>query len=599
MSPVVIFHKRILSMAKTGPKPTPDHALRLRGSGAIQKRVKPKVAPVAKPKRPRARVVRDLDKIIRTGIPGYNPYAQSGDCKFNPKLARQAIRFFETELCHVKGSLAGRPLLLEPWQQSIIGNLFGWLRKDGTRRYRTAFIFVPRKAGKTVLAAGIVAYTLFEDGEPGAEIYSAASEYKQATLVFEHVRGMVLRNPSLKERAKIYAGQAKSVQLESDYSTYRVVSSDASSQHGFNTHCYVVDEVHCLPDSELIDTLETSTGARRQPLGILISTSDYERAGSPCNAKHEYASRVRDGVIDDPSFLPVIYEASIDDDWTDPKVWAKANPNLGVSVSEEYIASACKKAQDLPRFENTFKRLHLNIRTQQDVRWLPLDKWDACAGEPQRLSDFAGCECWAGLDLATTRDLTALVLVFPQEDERFALVPIFWVPMETALERSRRDRVPYNQWIREGLIRTTPGSATDYATIRRDINALHTEHGIIIRSIAADRLFQGEQLCQELREQDGLDVQAFGQGFMSMAGPTKRFEDMVVEGKLRHGANPVLRWHASNVSVEMDAAGNIKPSRKKSTEKIDGIVAAIMGLSEAIGGAAGASVYNDRGIVWI
>lgn len=583
-----------------GPARTPTAALKLRGSRLAKRRMeKPKSAPVmTKPKR--ARAIRDLDAIIRTGIPGYDPYAQAGDCVFDPDAAKRAIRFFETQLSHVKGAKARTPFLLERWQQAIIGNLFGWKRPNGLRRYREAFVFVPRKNGKSPLAAGIILYCLFEDGEPGAEIYGAASEYKQASLVFEHCRGMVLQNPALAARAKIYSGQAKAIQLESDFSTYRVISRESGAAHGFNTHLYIVDEVHALPDSELVDVLETSTGARRQPLGVLITTSDYEREGSPANAKHTYACRVRDGIIEDSAFLPVIYEASIDDDWTDPAVWVKANPNLNVSVSLDYIRAACRKAQDSPRFENTFRRLHLNIRTAQDVRWLPMDRWDGCAGEPIDLVDYKGRACWCGLDLATSRDMTAFVIVFPEDDDTYTLVPIFWIPKDTALERERRDRVPYSVWVREGLIRTTTGDTADYATIRRDINQIVKDHKLSVREIAADRLFQGDQLCHELADQDGFNVIAHGQGFLSMAAPTKRFEELVLAGAIRHGGNAVLRWHASNVSVELDAAGNLKPSRKRSIEKIDGIVAAIMAVGRAVARVQKVSAYaQGRGMLWV
>lgn len=578
-----------------GPAPTPTEALRLRGTRRGKTRSAPPKPAPAKPERVRPRPIGDLHEIIRL-IPGYDSFRDAGDCTFDEATATRAIQFIES-LTHVKGELAGKPFLLQDWQQAIIANLFGWKRPDGTRRYRECFLFTARKSGKTPLAAAIICHLLFNDNEHGAEIYGAASEFQQACLVFAHVRGMVQANPALSARCKIYAGQAKSVQLIEDYSTYRVVSKEATSQHGFNTSAYVVDELHCLPDNELVDTLQTSTGARCQPLALLISTSDYEREGSPCNEKHDYACKVRDGIIVDPKFLPVIYEASIDDDWTSPETWKKANPNLGVSVSYDYIADACKKAQETPRFENVFKRLHLNIRTQQDVRWLPMDRWDACAGEPIDEAAFEGRQCWAGLDLASTRDLTALCLAFPADDESITLIPRFWIPKDTALERERKDRIPYLQWIREGWITATEGNTCDYQKVRHDIVELSKRFGI--QEIALDRLFQGDQLGQELSGQDGLNVIAFGQGFLSMAAPTKRFEELILSGKIRHGGNPVLRWHASNVSVELDAVANMKPSRKKSSEKIDGIVAAIMAVGRLAGRERVECVYNTRGLLTI
>lgn len=566
-------------MAKSGPQKTPTEVLKKRGSWVAKAREKAARAPhprkLAGPKRRPVRKIRDL---IRS-LPGYDPFAQAGDCTFSERAAKKALAWFEGELSHVKGEKARQPLHLEDWQRAIVCNVFGWVRPDGTRRYRKVFLFVPRKNGKSCMAAGFVLYSLFEDGEHAAEVYGAASTYSQACLIFEHARGMVAQNPKLSDPAlsKTFNGQAKAIQLLRDWSTYRPIAAESLQAHGFNSSAYMVDELHALADTELLDVLDTSTGARRQPLAVLITTSDYEREGSPCNEVYNYACKVRDGIIEDGAFLPVIYEASVDDDWEDPAVWRKANPNLGVSVSEQYIADQCKKAKDNPRFENTFKRLHLNIRTQQDVRWLPMDRWDACAGEPLALEDFVGRVVMAGLDLSTTRDMTALVLAALGDEGRIELLPIFWLPRETALAREKRDRVPYTKWIREGWIRETTGNTTDYATIRRDINEL-INSGVQITEIAADRLFQGDQLVQELRDADGLNVTPHGQGFVGMAAPTKRFEDLVMSGRLRHGGNPVLRWHASNVSVEQDAAGNLKPSRRKSTEKIDGIVSSIMAV---------------------
>jgi phage terminase large subunit-like protein len=523
------------------------------------------------------------------GIPGYDPHLQAGDCWFDPAAARKAIRFMETELSHVKGELARKPLLLARWQRAIVANLFGWKRPDGTRRYRDAFIFVPRKNGKTTLAAALLLYLLFEDGEPGAEIYGAASTFGQACYIFDPASGMVRQNTTLSERASIYRGAAKAIQLHDDFSTYRVLTSESASAHGGNTHAYAVDEVHALADGELIEVLETSTGARRQPLGVLISTSDFDREGSPCNALHDRACKIRDGIIDAPSFLPVIYEADKDDDWTDPKVWAKANPNLGVSVGLEHIQGKCEKAQDSPAFENTFKRLHLNIRTEQNVRWITMALWDEGA-VPVDADALKEKPCYAGLDLASTRDTTAFVLLFPDDDGGYDVLPYYWIPRTNAVERNRRDRVDYLTWARQSCITLTNGDAIDYGVVRRDINALGDLYGI--KEIAVDRLFQGEQMCQQLAEQDGFEVIAFGQGHLSMAAPTKAFERLLLERKLRHGGNPVLRWQASNVTVKLDEAGNMKPDKKRSTERIDGIVAAIMALGRAMLVTDTTSVYE-------
>ena len=371
----------------TGPnKP----AIAKKRAGSWTERKKPAPPPI-KIKKLKPRPIRGLKRLCQTKIPGYDPWRDAGDCHFDQKAARHAIEWIEGELSHVKGAKAREPFLLEDWQRAIIATLFGWKRPDGTRRYRYAFVFVPRKNGKTALAACIILYCLFEDGEAGAEIYGAASEYRQASKVWEHAAGMVRQNPKLLEKAQIFRGQAKAIQRRDDFSTYAVLASspEALSHHGGNTHVFVVDELHALSDNEMVDVLETSTGSRRQPLGVYITTSDYEREGSPCNEKHDYAGKVRDGIIRDAAFLPVIYEAARKDDWSKPAVWRRCNPNFGVSVYEEYIVASYAKARELPRFENTFKRLHLNIRTEQAMRWLPVGCLRRRAVEAGRLRGAA------------------------------------------------------------------------------------------------------------------------------------------------------------------------------------------------------------------
>ncbi len=481
---------------------------------------------------------------------------------------------FEECLTFTAGEWRGRPFVLQPWQRNIVSTLFGWIRPDGTRRYREAFIYVPRKNGKSELAGGLGNYLIFADGEPGAQVYCAAADREQARLVFNAARTMVQAEPEMLSRARVHTN---AIMYEATGSVLKVVSAEAYSKHGVNAHGIIIDELHAQPNRELVDVLSTSTGARRQPLIIHITTADFDREGSICNEKHEYACKVRDGVIDDPAFLPVIYEATNDDDWTDPAVWRRVNPNLGVSVSHEYLERECRKAQETPSYENTFKRLHLNIRTQQDVRWLSLEAWDACDSATVDESELEGRTCFAGLDLSATTDLSALVLVFPDGDGSITLLARFWVPMDNAVKRERRDRVPYRTWGRQGFIEMTPGNVIDYDRIRAHITDLSERFDI--REIAVDR-WNATQLTTQLQG-DGHTVIAFGQGFKDMSAPTKELEKLVISAKLRHGGPPVLRWMASHVSVETDAAGNLKPSKKKSTERIDGLVAAIMAIGRA------------------
>lgn len=542
------------------------------------------------------RPIRNITKLCREGIPGYDPWRTEFDCKFYPVLAKRKIRWYETNITHVKGAKAREPFVLEDWQRAIVGNLFGWLRPDGTRRYREALIYVPRKEGKTPLAAGIVNLMLFDDNEPGAEMYLAAAEYQQASLTFAHAVGMVYQNEELSARAQCcnsFSNRSIVLGPETGSSSIKVIGKGAPSKHGFNTHGVVIDELHTQPDSDLVDTLRTSTGARRNPLIVYLTTADYERPGSVCNEIHDHAIKVRDGIVDDYKFLPVIYQAEKDDDWTDEAVWRKANPNLGVSISLDYLRELFQQARETPRLEWAFKRLHLNMRTEQDEGWFSMAEWRACGGDVDP-DELAGRSCWAGLDLSATRDITALVLAFPI-DGKVKLLPFFWVPAEAARERQRRDRVPYMEWIAQDLLWTTPGNMTDYSFVRRDLNDLAKTYRI--EELAVDVMFQGAQLASELGS-DGFRVTAHGQGFRSMAAPTIEFERLMLAGLLRHGDDPVLDWMASNVAVERDAAGNMKPSKATSTEKIDGIVSAIMavGRMAAAAGESGKSAYETRGI---
>ena len=533
---------------------------------------------------------------LLTMLPGYDPFVDAGDCWFDEEAAQLACDFYPECLIHIKGPKGGEAFELENWQKAILGNLFGWKRPDGTRRYRTAFILVPRKNGKTPLIAGIVLETMLFDNEYGAEIYSAAADRDQAKLVAGWVKGMIRKNPDLDRMTKIYQHSVQVVN-EDGIETgtfYKPISAEAGTKHGYNSHVVVVDELHAQPNSELVEVLETSMGARSQPLMIYITTADYARE-SICNTTYDYAEKVRDGIIDDRAFLPVIYEATLDDDWTDPKVWAKANPNLGVSVSLDYIQSACRKAQESPAFENVFKRLHLNIQTEQAVRWLQMDKWDAC-NEPFTPESLHGKACWGGLDLSSKIDLSSLVLVFPPEDENdiYRVLPFFWVPGDSMERRYKKDRVPYPMWQQQGFIEETMGDVVDYSFIRRRVNELGEIYSI--QDIGYDP-YNATHLAQELADQDGFNMVEFRQGFISMNEPTKEVERLVISKQISHNGNPVMRWMASNVCVRVDAAGNIKPDKEKSNEKIDGIVGLVMGVGRAIFGENQDSVYETRGLL--
>jgi len=526
-------------------------------------------------------------------IPGFDPYKDAEGCWFDEDLANRAIDFFPSCLTHIEGELSGQPFILEPWQKSVVANLFGWQTTDSygrkVRRFREMLLLVPRKNGKTPFAAGICLYAFFCDNEAGAQSYSAAADKDQAAILYRHASGMIMNEPELAKRSKIYQAIKSIVRIDDPASVYRVLSSDAHTKHGGNSHMILVDELHAQPNRDLVDVLMTSMASkgRKQPLIIFITTADFNRP-SICNEKYDYACKVRDGIIPDQRFLPVIYEAKLTDDWTTEEVWRKANPNLGVSVSIDYLKAEAKRAKETPAFENTFKRLHLNIRTESDSRWLSQDQWALC-GDP--VHDLDGRPCFCGLDLATVSDLAAFVGLFPDEDGNYDVIAKFWCPIEGARKRSHKDRVPYEQWIAEGWITATDGNVTDYDVIRRDIQAFHENFNI--KEIAVDR-WNATQITTQLGG-DGLEMVPFGQGYASMSAPAKELEKLVIGKRLRHGNNPVLAWMASNVTIEQDAAGNIKPSKNKSTEKIDGIVSLVMAIGRAIStGPVKPSVYEDE-----
>ena len=486
--------------------------------------------------------------------------------RFDAEAAERAVAFFAECLTHVTGEWRGQPFVLSDWQAKIVRQVFGWKREDGTRRYRTVFIAVPRKAGKTTLAAGLALFALYADGEPGAQVINAAADREQASLCFGSAKAMVEAEQELQIRSKVYK---RAIVVPDTGSSYKVISSEAYSKHGLSCSYIGADELHAWPNRELWDVLTTSTGARRQPLTVVTTTAGYDR-NSICFELWDYALKVRDGLVQDDAFLPVIYAADEDDDWKSPDTWRKAHPGLGVSVQEDYFRAECAKAIALPSYENTFRRLLLNQWTEQDRRWLSMEAWAECE---QGLPDLTGRPCYAALDLSSTTDFSSLVLAFP-DGPTVHLLPFFWIPGDGIDARVRRDRVPVDTWVARGLVEATKGSVIDYDVIRSRINALAEQYEI--REIAIDR-WNATQLSTQLAG-DGFTVHPFGQGFASMAAPCQEFERRVIGRELNHGGNAVLRWMASNVTVEMDAAGNMKPSKKRSTERIDGIVASIMAI---------------------
>jgi phage terminase large subunit-like protein len=523
-------------------------------------------------------------------IPGYDPHATAAGYEYRPELAERAIGFVQDLCSHVEGEKAGKPFTLEPWQRAVFAALFGWVKagvRPYTRRYREAFIYVPRKNGKTPMCAALCLYMLFCDGEAGAQIFGAAADTDQAALLYRHARGMVEQNPALSRRAKVFRAFKSITRVDDAASAYRVLSADAHTKHGGNPHLVIVDELHAQPDRELVDVLQTSMASqnRRQPLLVHITTADYLRE-SICNEKYDYACKVRDGVVNDPSFLPVIYEATADEDWTREETWRKANPNLGVSVSLDYLQRECKRAQETPSYENTFKRLHLNLRTEQDVRWLPMQLWDRGAGDVP-VEELAGRDCYAAIDFGWRDDFAALALVFPPEDSAgvWNVLPWFWLPEEG--QRDKR-RPPTADFLAAGLVTLTPGNSTDIEAIYATLEDCRAKYSV--REVALDPANARKQ-GQDLMA-DGYQVFEFIQSKRSYNEPCRFLESLLKEGRLRHGGHRVLRWMAANAAAELDGLGQMMPKKKKSAEKIDGICALTMALGRAMLRPAESSWYS-------
>jgi len=529
------------------------------------------------------------------------PRGAPPDCWFDAGAARAACDFFERYLFHTEGRWAHRPFVLREWQRDIVAPLFGWRRPadDGgtpVRLYRHAYIEVGRKNGKTELAAGLALLLLVGDAEAGGQVYSAAVDREQAKLVFGKAATMVLRSEALAKRIEVLR---TAIYVPSCLASFKPLSSGAEGKHGLSPHGVVKDELHAWPSGELDDVLHKGMAARRQPMEIDITTAGI-RGHSYGWQVHHRALQVREGIIEDPTMLVAIHAADPDDDWRKEEVWRKANPNYGVSVDPRFLSAECRRAEESARAENDFKRFHLNIWTEQVTRWLPMDRWDACAGPigwQDLAAALAGRRCFTGLDLSATVDITAIVHVFPPRDgsEPWFVIPRFFVPADRVRERVTRDRVPYDQWERIGAIRTTPGNAIDQEAIMAAL--IEDGRRFDIAEVPFDR-WGARAVAMRLQE-DGLTTVEFGQGFVSMSEPAKRLEVEVLKGRLAHGGHPVLRWMAANAVVKTDPAGNIKPDKEKASEKIDGIVALIMALGRATtdaGPARGLVIPGDYSV---
>lgn len=511
---------------------------------------------------------------------------------YDEKKAQHAVNFINC-LKHTKGQWRGVPFDLLPWQDQIVRDIFGTVKENGYRQYNTAYVEIPKKNGKSELAAALALLMTCGDGEWGAEVYGCASDRQQASIVFDVAVEMVEQSPALKKRFKPVMSMKRLVYKPTN-SFYQVLSAEAYTKHGLNVHAVVFDELHAQPNRDLFDVMTKGSGdARLQPLFFLITTAGTDR-NSICYEVHQKAVDLLDGRKIDPTFYPAIYGIDNDDDWTDEKNWYKANPSLGHTIDIEKVRNAYLSAKENPAEENIFRQLRLNQWVKQSTRWMQMEKWDAC-DEPVDMDLLRGRECFGGLDLSSTTDITAFVLVFPPktDDEKFIVLPYFWIPDDNLKVRVRRDHVPYDIWEKQGYIKTTEGNVVHYGFIEKFIEELGMKYNI--KEIAFDR-WGAVQMVQNL-EGMGFSVVPFGQGYKDMSPASKELMKITLEKRIVHGGNPVLRWMMDNIFVKTDPAGNIKPDKEKSTERIDGAVAMIMALDRAIRNENRESVYDGRGIL--
>ncbi len=529
-----------------------------------------------------------------------------GRYRFDAGQADRVCEWFPRFCTHSKGVHAGQRFELLDYQVALILRpLFGWVWADsGLRRFRKAYIEIPKKNGKTAVIAGLGLYMLLADNEPGAEVYVAAADRDQARILFSAAKAMVEASPALGKRLQVYQNYIE--RKDDKTAFFKVLSAEAATKHGPNIHCLIIDELHAQPDRELFETLTRGTIARRQPLTLLITTAGDDDE-SICFEERDYGLRVLHGTVHDEQFLPVIFEASPEDDWQSPETWAKVNPGLGTTITLGSLEGFAREAAHEPRKRNDFLRYHLNRWVNQATSWIPIDWWDACS-EPLPADEvLRTLPCAVGIDMAQKIDLASAVAVFrlPLEDAspdapveivaeddegavvkrtlslnyRIAIVPAFWLPEDTLRERSRVDGVPYDLWRHDGLLYATEGAIVDEEAI-----AVHVSETLPTRF----PLIREAEIGYDPAFATGVHVRLSGAGcrtvevlqnYKYMSEACQVFEALVKAKRVLHGGHKLLRWNVENVAVKRDDAGRIRPVKpKKQAKRIDGVVATLMAL---------------------
>jgi phage terminase large subunit-like protein len=527
-----------------------------RRAGQVERRRRPTPAKVKKGKRPRLAEVQPLWSTF--GAP------KPDGAKFVKARADKAVRWIEQNLRHYKGAWAGQPFYLLPWQKHLIRELFGWVREDGTRLYRRAYVEAPRKSGKSMLAAAIGLYMAYGDGEAGPEIAFAAYDQEQAKICYGAARHMIEANDHLYEETVIYNSALEMKLRDNPGGILRCLSRESSQAFGQDLHAAVLDEVFTWKDRRMWEALTSAQGARAQPLIFAITTAGWDQRGVAFE-QHELTRQIAEGNAEDPTFLGVVYGADMDADWLDESVWKRANPSLGETVQIDYYREQARRARNQPTEQNSFRTLQLSQWVGQATRYIDMTAWDQCAEEPDKTGTAFG-----GLDLSATTDLTSFTLLVDGTD----IYSISFLPSDNIVERERRDRVPYRLWADQGWLRLTPGKTIDYGFVREAV--LEAADGFDLIDVGFDP-WNSSQIVKSL-EDEGIEMVEIRQGFASMSAATKEAQRLVTEAELRHGANPLLRWCVSNLAVKMDPAGNVKPDRDRSASHIDPVVALIMAI---------------------
>jgi len=529
-----------------------------------------------------------------TDLAGYDSNRDGAGYWYDPEAAERPIEFIESYCTHIEGDKGGEPLILEKWQKDFIRALFGWKRPDGRKRYEVAYLEIPRGNGKSTLCAALALYLLGCDGERGAQVYSAARSMDQAGMVFRPATVMVRQDETLLSKFIVKETPRRIVHPDTN-SFYQVIPADDKTTHGQTPYAVIFDELHTQPNRKLWDTMVSGLVKRSRSILIAITTAGSDR-DSICYEKHSYAEKVRDGILIDPSFLPVVYGTDLSEDWTSEKVWKKANPNYGVSVVPEKFRQACFRAQQNPSEENGFRQLHLNQWTEQQTRYISMRAWDACRRDIDWL-EFRNRPCYGGLDLAKTKDLTAFVRVWVEDDcgnPKYYVRPMFFMPDAKMHKLERDTNIPYSRWQKTGLLIATPGPETDYAFVRHYINEVNAETPLI--NIGYDN-WNASHLTQILRNEDGMKMTEVRQGFRDMNEPMQMLLGAINEGRFVHDGNEMLTWNASNLESKSDATRtNVMPAKPLDAKwkKIDGIVATIDAMAVSINDDGAALCYLDE-----